>query len=361
MARGKARRSRKKGSQSAAAAKTGTAAEAPAPKTPTPKAKGQPPRIPSSWSTAIDQRLLGSWVVVGAIHALFLMYLNSLDVQLKLEPDMIPDRFADYIPDAKDPVVLDLKELAKVGEEPEKKVEKKAAVSKKTQEKAYVCDASCQQAREAARKARLAKQVARLGVLKLLGTKGKGTGTASNLIGAGGADTGADRAFSGVGGLTVSGRAGQDLMAGGGTGSAVGIGDLGGKVRGPGNVGTGRMVRERVPRAVVKRAKAQISGAINADTVARAIRRGMREVTSCYQRALKANPQLAGKVTVRITINTMGRVISVELDEDSLGDPRVGRCICGYIKRWRFPAPEAGEDQATVSVPFVFRAAKPTS
>jgi TonB family protein len=300
--------------------------------------------------------------VVAAIHALLLMYMKSLDVPLKLEPDVIPDRFADYIPDVKDPISpLDLKKLAKVGEEPEEKVKQQETASKQAQQKAFVCDAACQQARDAARRARLAKRVARLGVLKLLGTKGAGTGTASNLIGGGGDDAGADRAFSNVGGLTVSGRSGQDLLVSGGAGEAVGIGDLGGKVGGPGSGGTGRMVRERVPRAVVKQSKAQISGAINADTVARAIRRGMREITSCYQRALKANPQLAGKVTVRITINTMGRVIAVELDEDSLGDPRVGRCIVNYIKRWRFPAPEGGEEQAVVAVPFVFQSAKPSS
>jgi TonB family protein len=313
--------------------------------------------VPRGWATAFDQRLIGSFVVVGAIHALFVMYLRSMDVPLRLEPDVVPDRFADYIPDVEDPNrPLDLKELAKVGEEAEEKLEKPSEDrTRKAETRTYVCNAACQQAREALRRARLAKRVARMGVLKLLGTKGDGQGTAVNLIGGAGGETSADRAFAGVGGLTTSGRgAGGGLVAGDGTGTAVGIGDLGGKVGGPGRVGVGGQVHERVPRAVVKRAMPQITGSISADAVSRTIRRGMRSITSCYQRALRANPELAGKITVRIAINTMGRVVGVEVDEDTLGDPRVTSCIVRYIKRWRFPAPEQG-DQGSVSVPFVFQ------
>jgi len=333
----------------------------PQPSTP-PPAQTAPQTIRRDWSRAIDQPLLVSWVVLGAIHAVFVMYLRSMDVPLRLEADMVPDRFADYIPDLKDPIKpLDLKELAKAGEEAEKKVEEQTeqpARPARTESKVRPCDEACQQAREAARKARLAKQVARLGVLKLLGTRGAGTGSAANLIGGAGGDVNADRAFAGVSGLIVSGAsAGQWLGAAGGSGLAVGIGDLGGKVSGPGSVGVGGMVRERVPRAVVKRSAPEITGSINANSVARTIRRGMREVTSCYQRALRANPELTGKITVRIGINTMGQVISVDADEDTLGDPRVTSCITGYIRRWRFATPDQ-EGQSQVTVPFIFQSSR---
>jgi TonB family protein len=82
----------------------------------------------------------------------------------------------------------------------------------------------------------------------------------------------------------------------------------------------------------------------------------MTAVKSCYQRALKRNPNLAGKITIRLVINTMGKVSSVYVETDSLGDPSVTSCIKGYAKRWRFPPPDGGS--AEIAVPFNFKAAQ---
>ena len=83
---------------------------------------------------------------------------------------------------------------------------------------------------------------------------------------------------------------------------------------------------------------------------------GMAAIRSCYQRALKRNPSLKGKITVRMSINTMGRVTRVDIDADTIGDPTVTSCIKGYARRWRFPPPEGGS--AEVAVPFVFTASQ---
>jgi hypothetical protein len=143
---------------------------------------------------------------------------------------------------------------------------------------------------------------------------------------------------------------------GGGTGKAVGIGDLGGHVGGPGKVGTGRMVKERVPKAIVKQSRADIDGTMNVNAVAQTIRRGMATVRTCCQRALKRNPDLAGKITIRLNVNTMGKVTSVTVDSDTLGDPVVATCIKGYARRWRFPPSDGGS--AEIAVPFNFKSSK---
>ncbi len=164
-----------------------------------------------------------------------------------------------------------------------------------------------------------------------------------------------------MGGLTTAGRGGgkgRGLRGRGGTGSGkgVGIGSLGGRVGGPGKVGTGSMVKEKVPKAIVKPHRAEIDGTMNTSAVARTIRRGMGAIRTCYQRALKRNPNLSGKVVVRLMINTMGKVTSVEIDSDSVGDNQVTSCIKSYASRWRFPPPEGGS--AEVAVPFVFQSSK---
>jgi len=83
----------------------------------------------------------------------------------------------------------------------------------------------------------------------------------------------------------------------------------------------------------------------------------MRAIKGCYQRALKRNPKLTGKIAIRIIINASGKVTEVEIDADSLGDSAATSCIVGYARRWRFPPPEGG-GTAEVAVPFIFQSAE---
>lgn len=327
-----------------------------------------PPSVRGGFFANLDWVLASSFITIAVLHFGFLLYLRTLDFPRKIEPDVIPDKFAEYIPEVKKPQTLDMTKLAKQGEKAVEKVEKVAAPKasggggkKSAGGPAKPCDAACQEAKAAARRARLAEQVSKMGVLKLLGTTGAGKGATQNLLGSGDPGTDSDRAFQGVGGVTVAGRGGGKGgglrgKGGGGTGKGVGIGDLGSRVDGPGDVGTGGAVQEKVPKAIVKPDRADIDGTMNTDAVARTIRLGMGAVTSCYQRALKRNPNLSGKIVVRLSINTMGAVTKVAIDSDSIGDPQVTSCIQSYASRWRFPPPEGGT--AEVAVPFVFQAAK---
>ncbi|MFN2166258.1 MAG: AgmX/PglI C-terminal domain-containing protein [Anaerolineae bacterium] len=318
-----------------------------------------PPSVRGGFFTNIDWVLASSFITLAVIHFGFLLYLRTLDFPTRVEPDVIPDSFAEYIPEVKQPKVLDVSQLAKQGEKTEEKVAEKKGTGgdagKRKRGPAKPCDKACQEARAAARRARL---VSRMGVLKLLGTKGRGEGNTANLIGAG--DPGADmaRAFSGVGGLTTAGRgsgAGGGLRGkgGGGTGRMAGIGDLGGRVGGPGSVKTGGMVKERVPRASVKQSRSEISGTMNSDAAYRTIRRGMSCIQACYQRTLKRSPKAAGKVAVCINVNAMGKVGSINVDQDSVGDPTMTACIRTCIMRWRFPPPEDGS--AEICAPFLLQ------
>jgi hypothetical protein len=81
---------------------------------------------------------------------------------------------------------------------------------------------------------------------------------------------------------------------------------------------------------------------------------GGRRIAACYERALKSNPALAGKLVVRFSIASAGTVVAVAVDEDTLGAPDVAGCVRGLIARWRFPPPTAAPVE--VSFPFVFQA-----
>ena len=325
-----------------------------------------PPSIRGGFVTNIDWVLATCFVSLAVVHFGFLMYLRTMDFPRNIEPDVVPDRFADYIPEVEKPKVLDVTKLAKMGEEAEKKAEKakgpakKAGSGPKKRGKAKPCDAACQEARAARRRARLAAQVSRMGVLKLLGTKGKGTGATANLIGAGDPGTDMDKAFSGVGGLTVAGRGkmggGLRGRGGGGSGKAVGIGDLGSRVGGVKGVGTGKMVKERVPKAVVKQSRPDIDGTMNSNATYRILKRGMRCVKARYQRALKRDPALSGKISICFTVNTQGRVSKMNVDNDTIGDSLLTGQIKSCLKRLSFPPPEGGT--AEVCVPFVLQSTK---
>ncbi|MCC6751730.1 MAG: energy transducer TonB [Deltaproteobacteria bacterium] len=321
-----------------------------------------PPSVRGSFFTNMDWTLATSFVTVGVLNFAFIIYLKTVDFPRKPDLEAIPDDFAEYVPTVQEPKkALDLSKISKEGEKQAEKAEKVPAKKeggggqKKKAAKAPPCDDACQQAKAEARRARLAEQVARLGALRLLGVKGRG-GAAEDLIKGGDPGTKLDNALKGVGGLRVGGKGTQGLRprGGSGTGKSVGIGDLGGRVGGPGEVGTGGMVSEKVPKAVVKAAHKVDTGTMNEDAVGRIIRQGMAAIRACYQRALKRNPKLTGKVDVRIKVNAMGRTTGVDVEGDSVGDPTVATCIKSFASRWRFPPPEGGP--AEIAVPFVFQA-----
>jgi hypothetical protein len=76
-------------------------------------------------------------------------------------------------------------------------------------------------------------------------------------------------------------------------------------------------------------------------------------VQHCYEREIHHNPAMkGGKVVLRMSIGTGGRVSSLSVEEDTLGAPGVTACMSTLMKRWIFPV--APKDEIPLSVPFVF-------
>jgi TonB family protein len=217
------------------------------------------------------------------------------------------------------------------------------------------------EARAAAeRRARLAKEVQSMGVLKILGARGE-DGTIADLVKGGDAGGDADKVFAQVGGVGVAGAGSggglRSAKGAGGTGTAKGIGGL--RASGPGEVDTGAKGSERVATmkgSVKDSAPTDIDGSLDPNVVANTIRSRKGAVIACYEKALKRNPSLAGKITLRFTISAIGKVTAADIDSNSLGDDEVGSCMTTIVKTWRFPAPAGGEVQ--FSYPFIFQASK---
>lgn len=72
-----------------------------------------------------------------------------------------------------------------------------------------------------------------------------------------------------------------------------------------------------------------------------------------YEKYLKRDPGLAGKVTIRFTIAASGRVTAVQALENTTGSPELEHDILRKIRMWRFE--QVSEGDATVTYPFVFR------
>lgn len=83
-------------------------------------------------------------------------------------------------------------------------------------------------------------------------------------------------------------------------------------------------------------------GKVDKASLESVFRRRMSAIQTCYQQALKVNPNLAGKVTIRFTIGTAGTVTDISVADNSTGDSSVGACIIQKVRTWPFPAPEGG-------------------
>lgn len=75
-------------------------------------------------------------------------------------------------------------------------------------------------------------------------------------------------------------------------------------------------------------------------------------IRMCYEKYLREDPSLAGKITVRFTILASGAVGRVQILENTTGNSKLEREIIMRVKMWRFEPIPNGD--ATVTYPFVF-------
>jgi hypothetical protein len=93
---------------------------------------------------------------------------------------------------------------------------------------------------------------------------------------------------------------------------------------------------------------------IDKNMIRQPIRENMWATERCYQLALEHNPNLSGRITVRFEIGGDGSVGAIEVVDDTLADPCVGRCVIEVGKRlWSWPRIR-GAGTIVIHYPFLF-------
>lgn len=117
--------------------------------------------------------------------------------------------------------------------------------------------------------------------------------------------------------------------------------------------------REKVTSLMAKMfgGDAEALSGLSKDQLQRVVKKHVKEMSDCYERALVKNPSLMGKIVLSWNVEKDGSVAEVEVDSNTLKDPEVTRCLSSRPATWKFPKPADGEP-VRVSYPFVFSPAQ---
>lgn len=197
-------------------------------------------------------------------------------------------------------------------------------------------------------------------------------------IGGIGADTRGRRAGTGFG--SGSGAFGSKSGMGGGLGSGVNggiknglsgkglVGGLSGEGSraygaqgyGSDNFGGGRLghgggsVGAKVGNLMVPDFnEGEVNGGLTREQVEAVVRRNSGQLAYCYEKALQAQKDLRGRLTLEWVVASSGRVSRVSVASSSLRSKAVENCVVASVKKWKFPRPVGGVN-VDVSYPFDF-------
>jgi TonB family protein len=287
----------------------------------------------------------------------FIVYLENADWPIASGIESVPDEIAQMIFEEPTPPP----ETTEEAEDAEAEEEAEAPAPKKAEPKEKGKDKEEEEAANAEKTARIAEEAAQAAEALIVGALSSEAGGALNDVLAGGAVTGnAQDILSQAAGIGVATSASGTLRERSGGGNS-GQRDLGSLARAGGaettrGKGEGKAVGERVIRGktdVGSGGDIGGSGDFDASLVVQMIKTRIGAIRACYERELKGNPTLAGKVTIQFTIEERGNVSGVKVTDNTTGSPAVGQCVANAIQRFRFnPGPEGGS--VTFSYPFVF-------
>ena len=113
--------------------------------------------------------------------------------------------------------------------------------------------------------------------------------------------------------------------------------------------------RSHIPLASVGRTRVEqvsVDGEHNLSAVQRKLAQQRRSILKCYQKELKKDRTIKGKMTLLLTIKRSGRVGAIEVVTNTTNDPSLARCIVRLHKKVRFPTLESGPVQLKFTIPF---------
>jgi TonB family protein len=294
----------------------------------------------------------------------FIVYLENADWPLAQGVEAVPEEIAKMIFEEPPPPPQEAKEEVPSDAETEAPAEtKKPQKQEASKEPAPAPDKAAEQQAQAEKTARISEEAAQAAEALVVGALSSEAGGALADVLAGGAVIGnAQDILSQAAGVGVAQSASGGALrtrSGGGSGSGQqGLGGL--SRRGEGTTtarGEGAGPAERVVHAKAPQVGAGGdiggSGEFDAALVVSMIKQRLGAIKACYERELKSNPTLQGKISIQFTIEERGNVSGVKVVENSMGSDSVGSCVANAIQRFRFnPGPSGGS--VSFSYPFVF-------
>ncbi len=313
------------------------------------------PQLPHSVRGSIADSIDPYLAVVLGVSLLFHGFLFSyfkwwMDPPREIPPDEIPEQFARVLierppaPPAIDTTIGEgeVEEVAAKGDEGKDDKPKKKEDSGGSSDQAMV-----------------EQKVKNSAVIKVLGGAGGGGNSAFFDVTGGKDLTGdLDKGLARVGATG----GGLDVGPAGGLGGGVRTGGAGGGIEegkqtgvagptGPKSTGKDKAEEEIRGSGSATDAEGEESGSLNPDVFSDTLKkRWYSQALQCYERVLKTNPSIGGKVEVSLTVGVGGNVTKISVNGFNSD---VDQCIESVARaRWRFPKPE---EPSTFDFAFVFR------
>ena len=119
-------------------------------------------------------------------------------------------------------------------------------------------------------------------------------------------------------------------------------------------IGVGRPGLNHIPKAprMVEVGPSSVGGHLPKEIIQRIVRQNAGRFRSCYESALRTNPQLRGRVVTKFIIGRDGAVSLSQDGGSDMPDANVTSCVVRAYQGISFPAPENGT--VTVSYPLMF-------
>lgn len=288
-----------------------------------------------------DPVFLGFLALFSALAAVLMVYVYNTEPPELVRLEDIPDRFADVLMEpsepkepVEEPEMLESDEgnIARKEEKPED-APREAKPKNEAEAKAAAAAAAAKKREDTIQRSKL--------LTALIGTRGEANsgqmiedllGDTDNKFG------NLQDALQNVDGTAVASEASiaanKGATDGRGSGDAS-IGDLARAGTGDGSgVGSG-------PGTAVK-GSTDISGidagsAEGADAATQTIRKYRGQIQGCYERILKSNPNVRGRLAIAIDVSG-GRVTNVSIDDNGTKSAELESCVKTAVRRWRFDA-----------------------
>jgi TonB family protein len=285
-------------------------------------------------------------LVIAVAHALFLNYLGKLPVDLtpKLHAIDVPERFAKFI--VKSPeagIGEDIRSAARSVEEGGEEESSEPAAQKQPAEKG-------------GKQARPESQGV-LGLLTGLGSSSQASPLTDLLLDKGlvkeldavmtNTDLQVGKGASAGDGLDL-----DNLFAAGEGAGGSGIDDIVGELDGVESVNLGEKGQIQLDQIGGMKGSGAALGKRSEDSVRQVMLSYTGRLTYIYNKYLKHNPALQGKLVVEVVIAADGSVNAVKIVSSNMNQPEFEREVVNFIRKWKYAPIDEGT--VTVNYPLFF-------